>query len=469
MDTTTLKGKYGEAHVMLPRDAIADTALAQIRSFLDHPAFTSHIAVMPDTHAGKGAVIGFTMPMTERVIPNVIGVDIGCGMMSFNIGSDLAIDHDHVDAYVRAKVPFGFEIHEQPLLDMGPSFPWERARRLGRSLAAWWGVTYGHTVEPVRYDMDWFVAKCRQVGIDHKRALNSLGSLGGGNHFIELGRSTADGSTWVTIHSGSRAFGLKIATYWQSIAAKRFKKGSKEELKAEILRIRETATDKRDISRLIAEARASHGINRAIPEGLEWLEGEDAVGYLFDMLFAQVYAEVNRELMADVLAKALDVEVLDTVCSTHNYIDFADRMIRKGAIRSYEGERMVIPFNMRDGVLICEGRSNDHWNCSAPHGAGRVMSRRRAHRELDVEQFREQMRDVYSTSVGAGTLDEAPGAYKPAELIEAAIAPTAQIQHRLVPIHSMKAAGGGPRRKRKTDGSSARASKSKKSRRKRRR
>ncbi len=447
MENTILKGRYGEAQIMLPRVSIDATALEQIGKFLDHPAFTGQIAIMPDTHAGAGCVIGFTMPMTERVIPNVIGVDIGCGMLSMNIGSDLEIDHDEVDAFVRRNVPFGMEMHDKAVIDMNRAFPWERARSLARSLSSYWSATYGVSVQPVRYDMSWFLEKCRQIGIDPKRAMNSLGSLGGGNHFIEIGRSTQDQTLWVTIHSGSRNFGLKVAGYWQAIAMKRLKSGSKSGLAKEIDRIRAMTEDRSEIGRLIMKAKAANEVHSEIPEGLEWLEGEDAVGYLFDMLFAQVYAEVNREQIAAVLTRALDVSPIDEVRSTHNFIDFEDRIIRKGAIRAYQGQRMIIPFNMRDGVLICEGKSNDTWNCSAPHGAGRVMSRAQARRELSVKDFQAQMADVFSTSVGSGTLDEAPGAYKSASLIEAAIAPTATILHRLLPIHSMKASDEKPARR----------------------
>ncbi len=437
----TMTGKFGKAVIMIPIETLEESCVKQIQLFLDHPVFVAHIAIMADTHAGAGAVIGFTMPLTDKVIPNVIGVDIGCGMLCFKIGKELGDSHDHVDQYVRAHVPFGFNAHHDPVIDMAQDFPWHEANRRARQFAARYSAEYGVAIEAPRYNMDWFIAKCRKVGIDYGRAVRSIGTLGGGNHFIEIGKSTETDDLWVTIHTGSRGFGEKVASYWQGIAVKRIRKERKAELKERIRELKRTMKKTPALGAAINAAKAELGLDGSFKvNGLEWLEGDDMVGYLFDMVFAQVYAEVNRRYIAKVLERALKVKMSDQIESVHNFIDFDDFIIRKGAIRSYCGERMIIPFNMRDGVLICEGKSNSVWNCSAPHGAGRVMSRTDAFKKLELDRFKRQMKGqgVYSTSVCGATLDEAPDAYKPPELIEEAIADTATIIDRLIPIHNMK-------------------------------
>jgi tRNA-splicing ligase RtcB len=437
----TISGKHGSALITIPLTDLETSCLGQICTFLDHPAFTAPIAIMPDTHAGAGAVIGFTMPLTDRVIPFVIGVDIGCGMISFPLGLEISRSYAELDQMIRARVPFGFYTHDRPIMNMERDFPWETLRRSGRQLAAKLAADYGIQVHAPRYDMDWFLSMCKRIGMDTGRAMCSLGTLGGGNHFIELGRSANTGELWATVHTGSRNLGKKVAEYWQNLA-KRYSARERRALhRAEVVRIREETEDRTQIGRLIEESKARHGLKDKSVSGLEWLEGEKMAGYLLDMIFAQAYADFNRRLIAQVICDALGVELKDEVVSVHNFIDFKDGIIRKGAIRSYEGERMIIPFNMRDGVLICEGKSNAAWNFSAPHGAGRVMSRGKAFKTLEVGTFQEQMRGIYSTSVGQGTLDEAPDAYKKASFIEAAIAPTAKVVDRLVPAHNMKAKG----------------------------
>lgn len=283
------------------------------------------------------------------------------------------------------------------------------------------------------------------------RIINSLGTLGGGNHFLELGRSQKD-EIWVTIHTGSRNFGKRICDYWQGRAVKFLQQDKMMQLRECIDAVKEEYKyTPRKIKEKIAQIHEELDLNTAVDmKGCEWLEEDMAAGYLYDMIFAQVYAEVNRKYIASIIESLFQKEPLDKVETTHNFIDFRDFIIRKGAIRSYEKERMIIPFNMRDGLLICEGKSNSTWNYSAPHGAGRVLSRTQAKKRLKVEDFEHQMKGIYSTSVGKGTLDEAPDAYKDASIIEAAIEPTAIILDRIKPIHNMKDVGGSPSwRKRK--------------------
>jgi tRNA-splicing ligase RtcB (3'-phosphate/5'-hydroxy nucleic acid ligase) len=435
----TLTGKYGIAHITIPLDTVEDSCVAQIRTFLDNPTFTATSVIMPDTHAGKGAVIGFTMPLTDRVIPFMIGGDIGCSIMSFPLAAT-SIDHVALDQQVRAKVPFGKNVHDRAIINMEHDFPWDVVNRAGRRLAAKLMIDHGIQVAAPRYGMDWFLAMCKRTGADPRYTMRSLGTLGGGNHFIEIGRSANSSELWCTVHTGSRNLGQKVANYWQNLA-KRFSMRDRRDLhRVEIERIRAETKDRKQIGRLIAESKERHDLNNKTANGLEWLEGKDMAGYLFDMIFAQAYADMNRRLIAKIICKLLGTELKDEVVSVHNFIDFDDWIIRKGAIRSYEGELMVIPFNMHDGVLICEGKSNADWNFSGPHGAGRVMSRTAAKKNLKLDEFRQEMEaaGIFSTSVCAATLDEARQAYKPAAFIEEAIAPTAHVVDRLVTVHSMK-------------------------------
>ena len=412
-------------------DDVEPECLSQIRTFLDHEAFTQPVAIMPDTHAGKGSVIGFTMRMTDKVIPNVVGVDVGCGVCSVNIGKAGLPDLPVLDHRVRQRVPMGFEVNERKLVSID-EFPWNDFRRNKDKIDALFGPADGHRGAPE----DEFLATCARVGSDATRTLHSVGSLGGGNHFLEIGRDE-NGDAWLTVHTGSRNLGLRIADYWQGIATKRTHGESKAAFKEEAARIKAEFMGRARGEKLKA-LKEKHAGTETAPDGLEFLTGPDAVGYMRDMAFAQSYADWNREVIIRTCLDALGANEKDRVSSVHNLIDFDDMTIRKGAIRSYEGERMVIPFNMRDGLLLCEGRSNPEWNNSAPHGAGRVLSRTQAKRQLSMEDAKDQMSKagVFTTNI---PLDEAPGAYKDSKLIEEAILPTARIVSRIKPIHNMKA------------------------------
>ena len=427
-----INGKFTSAKVMI--DDVEESCVGQIVQFVNHPVFTNPIAIMPDTHAGKGSVIGFTMKLTDRVIPNVVGVDIGCGMLSFEV-DEINTTIEELDRKIRQKIPFGQEIHENAMLHMEREFPWHETNVLAEKFVRSYRER-GQPIELIRFDMRWFLEKCEQIGGGTRRIINSIGTLGGGNHFIETGISQATGRHWITIHSGSRNFGKRICEYWQSKAVKRVKKDRTDDLKIEIDSLRNQYQGD-ELYRKIQEVKTKHHIG-VDTNGLEWLEGEEMHEYLFDMIFAQMYAQVNRHTMMYIIRDLLNVTIRGGIETVHNFIDFNDLIIRKGAIRSYIGETMIIPFNMRDGILVCEGRSNAMWNFSAPHGAGRVMSRSQAKRSIDLELFREQMKGIYSTSVGMGTLDESPDAYKDAKIIEEAIDPTATIIDRIKPIHNMK-------------------------------
>lgn len=279
-----------------------------------------------------------------------------------------------------------------------------------------------------------------KIGCDLGRAIKSLCSLGGGNHFIELGQSL-DGNFWLTIHTGSRNFGKCICNYWQQIAIKSFKRNSKEDIKKEIDLLKTQFSDK-ELYEKIKTLKAKKPVSLDFPDELCYLENENAQNYLLDMIFSQIYAQENRRLISEKILKTLNITSSETIETVHNFIDFNDFIIRKGAIRSYSEEKMIIPFNMRDGILICKGKSNPEWNFSAPHGAGRLMSRSQARKTLNLDVFKLQMKDVFSTSVNSSTLDEAPNAYKNPHIIEEAIEPTAEIINRIKPVLNLKDSNG---------------------------
>ena len=257
------------------------------------------------------------------------------------------------------------------------------------------------------------------------------------NHFIEFGKDD-NGNYWVVIHTGSRNFGKCVCDYWQNMATSVIRKDKQEQLKLRIEEIRKTYTGM-EIKAKIKEARTSLGLDAVVSDELQYLEGENAHGYLYDMIFAQKYAEVNRAYIASTILKILGVNEIDRIETVHNFIDFRDFIIRKGAIRSYVGERMIIPFNPRDGILICEGKSNPDFNFSAPHGAGRVMSRAQAKKTITDEMAENAMRGIYAS---AKPKDESPLAYKDAKVIEQAIEPTATILLKIKPVMNMKDGGG---------------------------
>jgi RNA-splicing ligase RtcB len=412
-----IKGKYTNAKVMI--DDIDEETSKQIYEFVSHPAFTNPIAIMPDTHAGKGSVIGFTMKVTDKIVPNVIGVDIGCGMLSINIGNDLKFSLETIDKIIKQTIPTGFRIHS-------------KVSKLNRYLHMF-QINSNH--EQIMEDIT-FV--CKLIGIDEYKAKCALGTLGGGNHFIEIGKDLND-EYWLTIHTGSRNFGKCVCDYYQKQAIDLAEQERETFLNAEKIRILAN-DDKSNIQTLLDKAKQNYGVafeNKT----LRYLTNDLAKEYLSSMYIAQNFAKINRYLIAYKICACLNWLPKDTIESIHNYIDPIDNIIRKGAIRSYVGERMIIPFNMRDGILICEGKSNPEWNYSAPHGAGRVLSRSQAKQKITLEDFQETMVGIYSTSINTKTIDESPFAYKDSKIIEEAIEPTTKIINRIKPILNIKDCG----------------------------
>lgn len=436
----TIEGKYTTATVYA--DQVEASCIAQITGMVNHPAFTGPVAIMPDTHAGAGSVIGFTMPLGDAVIPQVVGVDVGCGVFAARVPWPANVSLERLDREIRARVPFAHEVradahHE---LAAGDLFYDETraaltvARRKlnaqyadGGFRALDWGASQGG-----------FEALCQRVGMKYGRAQRSIGSLGGGNHFIEIGRGIFPDLAWVLVHSGSRQLGEKICKYHQRLAASQLINFREGAYQSEIEVIRRSSPS-HEIDKRIKRYKETQRARVAVPSGLEPLRGEDLFAYMEDMVFAQAYAAQNRHaIMTEVLeaigmGPGVNVMGIDTV---HNYIDPVDLIIRKGAVAARAGMSLVIPFNMRDGSWYCRGKGNPDWNESAPHGAGRLMSRSQAKRELDPVAARASMEGIYTSCI---PLDEAPQAYKDASAIRVAIEPTVEVIEEIRPILNLKA------------------------------
>jgi RNA-splicing ligase RtcB len=432
-----IKGKYGEA--MITIDQVEDTALKQIYNFVNHPAFTGKISIMPDVHAGSGAVVGFTMTLTDKVVPNTIGVDIGCGMLSYNIGKTLPLKLDRIDTLIKRNIPMGTRTHSSPIVDFKKDYDWNKAQEVANKFVTKYNEKFGTDFKAYNFDYNFFLNLIKVLDIGEV-AVNSVGTLGGGNHFIEIGKSDS-GDYWITIHSGSRNLGKRVCEHHQFVAKKLLESKRNIVLKNKIDDIIANTEDREKIPRLIAKAKNDLGLLLSDVDinGLEYLEGREAMNYFMDMVFTQIYAEFNRKAMMDMILDILGiVDIKDSIQSVHNYIDFNDMIIRKGSIASYDGQKNIVPFNMRDGIIIVEGTDNEDWNYSLPHGAGRVMSRGEANRKVDLDKFKETMKGIYSSSISKDTLDESPFVYKKAEMIEDAIGVNAIVVDRIKPVLNVK-------------------------------
>jgi len=437
----TINGKYTTATVMI--DSIDETTMAQIVKMVNHPAFTNPIKIMPDCHAGAGSVIGFTMPIGDKIIPNVVGVDGSCGMLSFEIAINDYIyenDRETLDKLIRSEVPFGTYVNDDAY-NIEDRLNYVNMQKQAFLITEHLNGKLGMDVKAPKYDYDYFVDMCNRVGITLDYALRSIGTCGGGNHFCEIGKSKETGNIWITIHTGSRNLGKKVCDYWQKIA-----KDGRDDTKVIFdtrLNMLKLAYKGKELGKEIQTLRTSLNKNITVKStGLEFLEGKDMYEYFYDMIMVQSYATLNRREIADKIISILridkdDLDVLDYIETIHNYINFSDFIIRKGAIASYKNERCAIPFNMEDGVLICEGKSNAEWNYSAPHGAGRVLSRTKAKEVINLDSAKESMKakNIYSSNV---PIDEVKGAYKDSAIIEKAIEPTVDILDRIIPIHNIK-------------------------------
>lgn len=383
-------------------DNVEEKALQQIHTLCEHPAFSDcKVRIMPDVHAGAGCVIGFTADLGNKVIPNVVGVDIGCGMLTVCLGN-IDIDFDKLDSVIRESVPSGMQVHESVQKDVGSI-----------GLKCWQSLR----------NVDW---------------LNrSLGTLGGGNHFIEIDEDD-EGNKYLVIHTGSRNLGKQVCDYYQNLAVSNLI--GKNKLQNEIAElVKEYKNNERDseienaIKKLKSERKEYN-----IPKELCYLVGLDREDYLHDMKICQRFAELNRRRIANAIMDNMGWEMFDSFETVHNYIG-DDNIVRKGAIAAYKGQRILIPMNMRDGCIIGIGKGNEDWNFSAPHGAGRIMSRNAARENISMEEYKSSMKDIYSTCVNKSTIDESPMAYKPMEEIVDNIKDTVEIERIIKPIYNFKA------------------------------
>ena len=364
-----IKGTYGEAKVFT--EFLEESARGQITALCEQEFVKdSKIRIMPDVHAGKGCTIGTTMTIGDYVVPNLVGVDIGCGMLTVAL-KEKRINLPELDSFIRKNIPAGREVRERTHRSHG------------------------------RIDIE--ELRCYKH-IDTRRAKESLGTLGGGNHFIEVDRDD-DGNLYLVIHTGSRNLGLRVADYYQAKAYKAVGGKSQSE----------------------------------VPYELAYLTGEDKADYLHDMELMQRFASLNRDIIKEVILDGMKLHEVDSFTTIPNYIDVETKILRKGAVSANKDEKLLIPMNMRDGSLLCVGKGNEDWNYSAPHGAGRLMSRADAKEAFSLEEYKKQMEGIYTTSVCMSTLDECPMIYKPMDSIIENIKETAEIIDVLKPIYNFKA------------------------------
>ncbi len=393
-----LRGKYGQAQIFT--DVVDQASVSQVMSLLNQPYTAgSRIRMMPDIHAGMGCTIGTTMTIGDKICPNLVGVDIGCGMETVRV-RESRMELQKLDKLIRQEIPSGFAIRDK---------------------------VHRYASEVPLEEL------CCFKHIDLSRAEKSIGTLGGGNHFIEADKDD-DGQIYIVIHSGSRHLGVEIAQYYQNAAFKALKNNNQAiQDRIDALRAEGRETE------IQATIQALKDQKIPIPKELAYVEGDLMEQYLHDMKIAQEFAAVNRRAMMDVILKEMKLHEEERFTTVHNYIDTEQKILRKGAVSAMEGETLLIPINMRDGSLICTGKGNPEWNFSAPHGAGRLMSRGDAKASFTVSQYKKEMEGIYTTSVSRSTLDECPMAYKRMEDIVDNIEPTVTIEKIITPIYNFKA------------------------------
>ena len=393
-----LRGKYNETKVFT--DLIDESAISQLTLLLNQEFVKdSKIRIMPDVHAGAGCTIGTTMTIHDKIVPNLVGVDIGCGMLCTEL-KDADFDPEKLDRIIREFIPSGHEIHDNE---------------------------------------DKNFTKLNELycknHVDLSRALRSIGSLGGGNHFVEIDKDE-NGKLYLVIHSGSRHLGLEVANYYQNMAYNNCNKSSKEEVQA-LINSYKQAGRQREIEKALIAMKNTKRTN--IPKDLCYIEGDDMTHYIHDMKIMNDFAKANRQKMADIIISKMNWNVTESFSTIHNYVDTDHMILRKGSVSARKDEKLIIPMNMRDGSLICIGKGNNEWNQSAPHGAGRLMSRGEAREQVGMEEYRASMKNIWSTSVCEATIDESPMAYKPMESIIENVKDTVDIVNIIKPVYNFKA------------------------------
>lgn len=401
-----LEGKYNTCKVYT--DNVDNETISQLTTLLNQASVKdSTIRIMSDTHAGKGCVIGTTMTLKDKVIPNLVGVDIGCGMSAVKL-KEKRIDLPKLDSVIKKYVPSGFSIHDKPVCEASP-------------------------IDGLR---------CMKY-VDIDRAMKSLGTLGGGNHFIEVDKDLDD-NLWLVVHTGSRHLGIEVCDYYQNLGYTKLKEksagGSLDELSKDLITKLKLQGKDKEISKELNKLRNQYkSTHIEVPQTLAYVEGYDFDDYIHDMKLTQEHADTNRKIIIKQIIKKMKLHVIDEFSTIHNYIDCDKMILRKGAVSADIGEKLIIPMNMRDGSLICVGKGNPDWNFSAPHGAGRIMSRSQAKDNVSMTEFKESMKGIYSTSVCSSTIDESPMVYKPMQEIIDNIQDTVEILDIIKPIYNFKA------------------------------
>lgn len=397
-----LKGKYNTCKIFT--DNVDNATIGQVTALLNQESIKgSNIRIMPDCHAGAGCVIGTTMTITDKVIPNLVGVDIGCGMLTIKI-KEKRLDLPKLDSIIHKEIPAGFEI-----------------RKTNHKFLSNVDIEglYAHQHKAINLD----------------RAEKSLGTLGGGNHFIEVDKDDDD-SLYLIIHTGSRHLGKQVAEFFQESAWNRLKDGNRQQLiEAKIAELKKEGRQ----SEIESTIKSIKSTTQTVPHELAYCEGDLFDMYIHDMKITQKYAHWNREAIADTIIHAMHLNVVDAFHTVHNYIDTDNMILRKGSVSAQKGETLLIPINMRDGSLLCVGKGNPDWNFSAPHGAGRLKSRSQAKETITLSEFKKSMEGIFTTSVNKSTIDESPMAYKSIDEIVDNIEPTVDIMDIITPIYNFKA------------------------------
>lgn len=391
-----LQGKNNTAKVYT--DNIDSETISQIITLLNQEFIKdSKIRIMSDCHAGSGCVIGTTMTITDKIVPNLVGVDIGCQVSAVQL-KETDADLIKLDRIINKYVPAGFNVHDTAIAN---------------------------------FNLDFMLAE-----IDNDLAQKSLGTLGGGNHFIELDKDT-EGHLWLIVHTGSRHLGLEVAKHYQELGYKALKSEDiQKKIKEAITKLKAEGNE-REIEGTIKKIKASY-IAPNIPKDLCYITGQDMIDYLHDIDIVQKYATLNHKTIINTITSHMGWHIVDEIHTMHNYIDVEHNVLRKGAVSAQKGEKLIIPMNMRDGSLICIGKGNPEWNYSAPHGAGRILSRSQAKEVVDINAFKDSMQGIYTTSVNESTLDESPFVYKPMDEIMENIRDTVDILTVVKPIYNFK-------------------------------
>ncbi|GBU20361.1 hypothetical protein R80B4_00238 [Fibrobacteres bacterium R8-0-B4] len=385
-------------------DELDENAAQQIRAVCDQEAFAGcKIRIMPDVHAGRGCTIGTTMTIRDKIVPGMVGVDIGCGMETVEV-DEKEIDFKRLNNTIRRNIPSGHSTRRD--------------------------------IHPLSEEIDLSELRCA-AHVNLPRARRSIGSLGGGNHFIEVDKAD-DGTLFLVVHSGSRHVGKEVAEYYQEEALRNLSGNSKAQIDEVIAELK-AQNREQEIESTIVRLKEEGARRLPVPEDLAYAEGGLFDDYIHDMKIIQRFASLNRKAMMDIIMKRLGLTKRNEFTTIHNYIDTDEMILRKGAVSAKRGEKLLIPINMRDGSLICVGKGNDDWNQSAPHGAGRQMSRSAAYRKLTLEDYKAEMAGIFTTCVSRATLDEAPMAYKTMDTIVKNINDTAEIVSMIKPVYNFKA------------------------------